>query len=144
MTSFHLLGVSEFKAAIDKVIAERALATKGAITAGAHLVEATAKAALTETSHAPGTPTPSAPGQPPALVSGALRRSVLVKGPTPTSAFAFKAEIGPTMIYGRIQELGGWTGRGHATYLPPRPYMKPSLKKIGPKLEALFEDAWKF
>jgi phage gpG-like protein len=34
------------------------------------------------------------------------------------------------VVYSRIQELGGRTGRNHATYLPPRPYMRPALNQL--------------
>lgn len=33
------------------------------------------------------------------------------------------AEVGTDVIYARIHQLGGDTGRGHATHLPARPYL---------------------
>lgn len=141
MPQFHLLGVSEFKAAIDGHIARQLAATRVAVGKGAHLIEEKAKLELTTSSHKKGTPTPSAPGEPPSLVSGTLRRSVTVQGPTSFGA-GFTASAGPTSIYGRIQELGGVTGRNHATTLPARPYMAPAVDAAGPELQSLFREAW--
>lgn len=80
---------------------------------------------LGRTSHDPGTLTPSQPGEPPSLITGQLRRSVIMKPKGPGHV-----QVGATTVYARIQELGGWTGRGHATYLPPRPYLKAALVKL--------------
>jgi phage gpG-like protein len=35
----------------------------------------------------------------------------------------FIGPSGPSIPYSRIQQLGGRTGRGHATYIPARPYL---------------------
>jgi hypothetical protein len=84
---------------------------------------------LTRYTHAEGTPTPSPPGEPPALISGALRGSVYPQPPVSEGAQA-EVTVGGTVIYARIQELGGWAGRGHASYLPPRPYLKPAAERV--------------
>ncbi len=39
------------------------------------------------------------------------------------------ARIGTNVPYGRIHEYGGWTGRNHASYIPRRPYLRPSIEK---------------
>jgi phage gpG-like protein len=94
------------------------------------VLEAEAKRQLGTYAHPRGTPTPSPRGQPPAVVTGTLRRSIRVTAPEPTGTAGWSISVGPTAIYGRIQELGGFTGRNGATYLPPRPYMDPALKKV--------------
>lgn len=33
------------------------------------------------------------------------------------------AEVTNNKVYARIQQLGGWTGKGHKTYIPGRPYL---------------------
>ncbi|MEV0968516.1 hypothetical protein [Microtetraspora glauca] len=88
------------------------------------------KKTLRTFSHPKGTQTPSPPGSPPALVSGSLRRSVKAGRPRQTGAARWEAHTAPTIVYARIQELGGRTGRNHATYLPPRPYVAPSHAKL--------------
>lgn len=138
-----MLGVSEFVAAIEASIKRQAAASRAAVAKGAHAIEERAKTLLSEASHPKGTETPSAPGQPPALVSGTLRRSVRVEGPKEAGTNTFTASVGPTTVYSRIQELGGTTGRGHATHLPARPYMQPAVKESEPELRRIFEEAWK-
>lgn len=120
-------------------------ATRSAVRAGNLLAQRRAHAQLSRYGYHPaGTPTPSPPGEPPARITGALRGSLKPTGPTPTP-MGFTARMGPTVAYGRIQELGGVTGRNHATTLPPRPYMKPvhaSLRTDG-ALRGIFIAAWR-
>lgn len=138
--NIHLEGVDEFNAALRAAVEKANLANKVAITKAANIVKQTAQTALALRSHRKGTWSPSPPGDAPALVSGALRRSINVK--LSGGLGTFKAEIGPTIVYGRIQELGGSAGRHHAVHLPPRPYMAPSLEYSKPLMAAAFNEAW--
>lgn len=83
-------------------------ATQQATTRGVLLVERLTKQYLRTFTHPEGTPTPSPPGGPPALVTGQLRQSVKAipahPGRMPDTC---EATVGPTKIYSRIQELGG-------------------------------------
>lgn len=79
--------------------------------------------------HQPGVATNSPPGEPPALVTGKLRGSVVVKGPVGART-RWAVVVGGTVVYARIQELGGRTGRGYNTVLPPRPYIKPAAERV--------------
>lgn len=101
-------------------------ATRAGLEAVAELAEHAVVDQLTLRSHPPGTPTPSAPGQPPAMVSGDLAGSVTHRGPTGGGG-RYEVEVGATTVYARIQELGGRAGRGHRAVLPPRPYLHPAL-----------------
>jgi hypothetical protein len=91
---------------------------------------------------------PSAPGTPPRLHTGSLRRSVRVKGGRigyPAGGFeaqGYGAEIGPTIVYARIQELGGYAGKNHASYLPPRPYVEPAFVNVAPQLAEIYRRKW--
>lgn len=134
-----VVGDDAAAAALLRILAERQAATKQAVARGAHLIEAHAKLELSRTSHPPGTPTPSRPGQPPSLISGALRRSVTVRGPRGGGS-RWEASVGPTIVYGRIQELGGVAGR--RARLPARPYMAPGLERARPQIAKLFKDGW--
>lgn len=140
-----LEGVSEFMAAIDELVAAADIGAREATGKGAHLIEAETKKKLAQSSHSKGTPTPSAPGQPPSLVTGGLRRSIRVQGPRKVGPGAWESQTGPTAIYGRIQELGGVTGRGGATVLPARPYLGPALQGLisSGALEAVYREAWR-
>ncbi len=139
-----LLGVPEFERALAGMVAAADRASREAVAKGAHLIEAETKRNLALTSHRKGTPTPSPPGQPPSLVTGQLRRSIQVKGPVSLGSGTWQASVGPTAVYGRIQELGGVTGRGGRSYLPPRPYLGPALDSLvsSGRLAKLFAAAW--
>lgn len=81
---------------------------------------------LSEKSHARGTPTPSAPGTPPARISGELEGSIGTTPPTGGGG-TWTAYAGPRgVVYAAIQNFGGVAGRNHASHLPPRPYMDVS------------------
>jgi phage gpG-like protein len=117
-------------------------ATKVGVGLVAHRAEAAAKQELARKSHKKNTPTPSQPGEPPATVSGSLMRSIQVQGPTGLGGM-YSASTGPTMIYSRIQELGGAAGKGHRVALPARPYMAPALAKTLPEIRTIMVGAWR-
>ena len=87
------------------------------------------KEQLSTFSHARRTPTPSPPGAPPAIITGTLRRSVITQPPVGGGGL-WTASGGPTIVYARIQELGGRAGRNHASVLPPRPYVRPAVDQL--------------
>ena len=99
---------------------------------------------LKKSSHKAGTPTPAAPGSPPALVSGTLRRSAQVVPAVAVGPRA-AASVRVSVIYARIQEKGGVvkavrakvlankrTGQvfGPIARIPARPYMRPTLTAL--------------
>ncbi|HWD02737.1 MAG TPA: hypothetical protein VG674_09820 [Amycolatopsis sp.] len=137
----HLSGADELTAALAAAVARMDTVTREATTTAASLVEIAVKDKLRQSSHRRRTPTPSSPGQPPSLVTGNLMRSIAVRGPT-GGLGVWGASIGPTAIYGRIQELGGMTGRGHHTHLPPRPYVDPAARETFPIVESTYLAAW--
>jgi len=143
--SVVLVGVPQFKVALDELVAAAAEATKIAVIKGGHLIQAETQRKLTTSSHAKGTATPSQPGEPPSLVTGQLRRSIRVDHPNRGGDGIWSTRIGPTAVYGRIQELGGVTGRGHATTLPVRPYLAPALEAAisSGRLGEVFDEAWR-
>lgn len=125
-----LEGVPEFNRALESLVARMSAASRKAATTGGHLIEAGAKKNLGLRAHARGTPTPSPPGSPPALITGTLRRSIRVTAAEPVSITGWTVSVGPTVVYGRIQELGGDAGRGGSVHLPPRPYLEPALQEV--------------
>jgi len=134
-----LHGVEQFTAAIADKVAQMRAATRLATGTALHLIERRAKEKLGERSHQAGTPTPSGPGQPPALITGNLRRSIKVTGPDPEGASGWKGSVGPTAVQSRIQELGG-VARGRT--LPPRPYLRPAFEEMRGEITAVFRTAW--
>jgi len=83
---------------------------------------------LTRKTHPPGTPTPSIAPEPPALVTGNLRRSAQDRMPQRIGRAIWEGALRMAAAYARIQNLGGWAGRDHASYLPPRPYIPPAVR----------------
>lgn len=87
------------------------------------------KEQLSTASHSRRTKTPSPPGGPPAIITGGLRRSTITQPPVGGGG-RWSAFGGPTIVYSRIQELGGRAGRNHASVLPPRPYVRPAIAQL--------------
>jgi phage gpG-like protein len=136
---FSMAGFEAMEARLREILGRVETATPAAIQRAGFEVQREAQRLLALSSHPPGTPTPSAPGQPPSLISGALRRSIEVGQPELRDG-GWSIEVGPTIVYGRIQEFGGTAGNG-AT-LPPRPYMRPAWAVVTPKIKDILEDAW--
>ncbi|MER6895944.1 hypothetical protein ABT261_19755, partial [Amycolatopsis sp. NPDC000740] len=63
----RLSGVDELQAALAAAVERMDTVTREATAAAASLVEIAVKDKLRQSSHRRGTPTPSSPGQPPAL-----------------------------------------------------------------------------
>lgn len=141
MAGDRVEGVEEWGAAVDAMLDRVRVETNGAVDDGLALIQQGAQRNLTFYTHPRGTPTPSAPGEPPALISGALRRGVKIRrflfGPN-----VFSGGVGSTSVYGPIQERGGWAGAGHRSYLPPRPWLRPAAFNAAPKIRKLFVEAW--
>jgi phage gpG-like protein len=62
----------------------------------------------------------------PSIITGALRASVRTTEPKRLGFASYELMVGPTMVYSRIQELGGVAGRG--VTLPARPYVRPAFE----------------
>jgi hypothetical protein len=99
---------------------------------------------LVRYSHPPFTKTPSPPGQPPAIVTGTLRRSLRIVFAPPAARTT--SSLAPHTVYARIQEVGGdiypvrrkylrwfedgaWHFAKHV-HLPARPYMLPGRNDL--------------
>lgn len=124
----QITGLSELNGVLMALERDLQTATRVATAKAAHLAEAAIKQMLSTSSHPKNTPTPSQPGDPPSLVTGTLRRSIKVTGPVSAGMGRWLAEVGPTAVYGRVQELGGTAGRG--VTLPPRPYVQPAYEQL--------------
>ena len=136
----ELDGMRAMLTALESMGLRVEVGTPGALGQAGHHVEGLVKMELSRSSHPPGTPTPSAPGSPPSLISGALRRSIQVEGPQQTGRGSWSVRIAPRIVYGPIQERGGQAGNG--ARLPARPYMYPGLIAALPGIEALMARAW--
>lgn len=142
--SLKVTGVAQLTRALQAMAARVEVATPVAVKAAGDLLKSKAQTELSRTSHARGTPTPSVAPQPPAKITGHLHDTWDVLGPTAIGAAIWHEEIGPTAVYARIQELGGQAGRGHATTLPERPYLRPAFEAWirDPATRETFAKAW--
>lgn len=119
--------VSRTIAGIEAKMAGVDEAAKQAAQKMAHAVEAETKTLLGAKRHSAKTKTPSAPGEPPAQITGTLRASITSTDAERRGFGDYRAQVGPTVVYGRVQELGGNTGR---TTLPARPYLSTALRNL--------------
>jgi hypothetical protein len=118
-------------------------APKAAVQAMGRGGEGMVKTILKQRTHSAGTPTPSQPGQPPALVSGKLRRSVH-RAPALAAGGIGLQEMTALVIYAAVQERGAvitvrsakvlanpQTGQffGPRVRLPARPFFEPAVRK---------------
>lgn len=131
MSEWATVGVTQTEAAFERLKIASNGASRRAADRVALAVQVRAKQLLSKQRHAPGTPTPSRPGEPPALISGLLRNSVTHQPPVPEGFGKWEVQVAPEgVVYARIQELGGFAGRGDMTYIPARPYMRPAVREI--------------
>lgn len=136
-----LHNLDAFDASFDELTAALAAATGPATAKAAHLVEGRVKRKLKLKAHRKGTKTPAAPGEPPATVTGMLARSEQVEGPEEIGFGHYVAAVGPTVIYGRIQELGGEAG--HGATLPARPSLFPTVDESTDDIGRIASAAWR-
>jgi HK97 gp10 family phage protein len=134
-------GIAEVIAALEAAALRATVAATTIVTRGQAIVEAEAKKSMTG-AHPRGAPSTSAPGAPPDVVTGTLRRSIMSSTPESLAGGGAVGRIYPTAVYARIQELGGTTGRNGATTLPARPYMQPAHEASKPRLEQIAIEEW--
>ncbi len=86
-------------------------------------------------------PPASEPGQPPAWRTGYLHDNVYVR--VLATDAGWQARAYPSTVYARIQELSGWAGREHRSFLPARPYVRPASEQTAPRVRQVFVDGWR-
>lgn len=133
-------GAGAFSARLSSMRVENQAVTVLAVDAGLRIIRNATVDQLMQKEHAKGTPTPSAPGEPPAMITGGLKASVRIEPPRVLGPGLVEGRVGPTKPYSRIQELGGTAG--HGVRLPARPYLKPALAIALLQVRAEFIAAW--
>ena len=125
-----------FTAAVDALKTRVHAATADGVEQGADLVKEAVQENLARSHYPPA----SDPGSPPAMRTGFLREEVYAtSAPTETGA---SAEIWPSTVYARIQELGGIAGKDHRSHLPPRPYVEPALEDSADRFGQIMAKVW--
>jgi hypothetical protein len=161
---FSASSVEAFAEILDTMVGDFERATPVAVLQGAAIIQGRARS---NASHRPG----------PNVRTGVLRRSIIVgagdgaaaipgSGTARTGPYRWSSTIGPTVIYGRIQELGGtilphhmarsgsgrpgmlsWVNGGvrfyaHRVTLPARPYLAPAVPASLAAVSARFYAVW--
>ena len=116
-----MAGEAEFNAAIDAMAARVQLAGRKLAMEAALLVESQAKRVRSYTTR-----------------SGSNRRSIHAE-PMTGDVDAYRAQVGPSMVYSRRLELGvkGPDALGRVYNQQPRPYLKPGRQQALPGILAL-------
>jgi hypothetical protein len=132
-------GFPEFTRAIAAMAARVEAANAVGVMQMAHLVERNIKQQITG-GHPKGTKTGAVPGGPPQNITGTLRRSITASGPEILPLGGARAEVGPSVIYGRHVELGGPRWPAGVSY----PYVKPGLEAAmrGDEMRRIATAAW--
>jgi hypothetical protein len=169
MANAFIIESEKFLAGLEKLVARQDMAAKKGTANAAMMVEREIKSVqLTRWGrHSKGTPTHSEPGTPPAQITGTLRASVVTEGPHQKGFGKYEAQVGPTAVYARIQELGGedhsLTGGKTRTVtgarrdssgrflggtetrsfetghgIPPRPYVAPAVRAQLPRIGQMY------
>ena len=126
MIEFHTKAAED---ELELIIRRVQAANRRIVTDSAHLVEANAGRRL----H-------SGYG----VVTGTMRRSARVEGPTVETANRVWASVGPTVIYARRFELGfvGPDSLGRVFRDPPRPYWRPAYQESEPAINRIAYSRW--
>lgn len=123
--------------------------------------ETAVKVTLTSSTHREGTPTPSAPGQPPSLVTGDLRRSYRRTASRLAAVGLATCQVGSMLVYAPVHEFGPVTITSKGKYplrnrntgqvfgrqvtIPKRPALATAAKRLETTgiARRVCEDAWK-
>lgn len=147
MQEAELTGDRRWREALDRKLKACNDASWRATREGLRYLERKLKLKLRTHTHPEGTPTTSPPGDPPALVTGTLMRSVKPRGPyRGRHEYEVRGQVGPTARYARIQELGGRTGKSFGTgdpvTLPARPYVRPTVEEARRDVRRIYVVRW--
>lgn len=125
----------DVKAALDAMAEEAKFGAERIVQDAVTAVGTDASRMLRDKFHTRHTPTPSVPGEPPAMITGALAGSLRMQDAREVEPGVWEANVGFTIIYSRIQEFGGIAGKGHHSHLPPRPYLSRAASEYAPLFE---------
>lgn len=139
--SMIMSGISEFDAALDKLMVRAEAAAIEAVTTGGALIERNAKLNF-EGNHAKGEP--HVGGDKPNVVTGTLRRSIHSEPVQKIGLGSYQVKVGPSVLYGRRVELGftGTDSLGRSFNQRAYPYFTPAFEAALPELDGIFTRAW--
>lgn len=147
MAGIHAVGVERVSIVLAVMRVRSIEASRKALEEILNRVARQERTLLSLGYHPPGTKTGSVPPSPPWRISGAFVRSVGIGDPRLSfglRGLSWRGTVGANIVYARIHEKGGWTGKGHRTYLPPRPHLEPAWKIVRPGMRIQFEHQLKY
>lgn len=137
-------------AALAKIAAQVKASLPAVVAEGSEVIQTNARAELAKR--------PPSRWDVPGRVPGRLAASIRTFTPYPSGVNEWSARTAPTVIYGRLQELGGhiypvraaylhWYANGTEffrkhVYVPGRPYLEPGLQVSLPQLYEVAEKTW--
>jgi hypothetical protein len=139
--TIYVRGVEKVSLALRRIRETSESHGKDALSTSLHHIARHQRTLLSLGWHPRGTKTGSVPPEPPWRISGDFSRSVKVREPQlrlTWRGILWEGWVGASVVYSRIHELGGWTGRGHRTYLPPRPSLRPAWRLSQPQVRTTF------
>jgi HK97 gp10 family phage protein len=73
--------------------------------------------------------------------TGHLKNSIAIRKKNEGKKVRF--EVGSLVVYARIQEFGGYAGKGHKVFIRPQPYLRPALYLNKNLIRQKIEEAWR-
>jgi HK97 gp10 family phage protein len=125
-------GLSGMFAGFDKIIAEADMASKVILAKSAAVVITKAQHNF-EGAHKKGQP--RVEGDKPNIVTGYLRRSIVMSPIFRFGIADYAVKVGPTAIYGRSVELGYKTQKAY-------PYFVPGVNDSTPEIGRIAAETW--
>lgn len=153
----NTIGVSATVEALEAYKARVSIATREATKASADALQRSARANF-HGYHSPGFH--HVGGSAPNIVTGNLQKSIVSSPVVQTGVGRFATRVGPTAIYSRVIELGGYITPKEKRYLswfdaqvgvqrfekgvsiPPHPFFVPAAEAMPPKMYEIFLEAW--
>jgi hypothetical protein len=132
--SAHWQGIGISEAKLREMAAGANAGAKLIVAKGASLVIRYSQDRF-QGAHAKGQPHIGGTGSGPNVVTGDLRRSIVMDSIMQIGLAHFATTVGPTMVYGRAVELGLRNGANY-------PYFHPGVEKALPEIEAISTEVW--
>ena len=127
-------GIKESTAKLEGMARDVDAAGREIVVKGAALVITYAQQNFAG-AHAKGQPHIETSNGGPNIVTGDLRRSIIMDPIVRLGFSEYMTQIGPTMVYGRAVELGLKNGANY-------PYFGPAVEKAMPEIDAISAETW--
>ena len=137
----HWVGIDRLEAALTEMGDKAQSAAKTIVTKSSAVLVKAEKQGF-QGSHPRNMP--HVGGSAPNVVSGDLRRFIRMDGVKQYGVAAYRANVGPSLVYARRIELGffGADRLGRKYHQPPFPYVKPATVTARPLMDQIARQEW--